>query len=190
MTKLATVLAIFGLLIFTLPAQAFWTTDIGLAQGAHASAGYSRQSRPHYAKPSRQLYAGHYGHVSGECWTAARLGGPCGCEASKIAFGRSIRNLWLVSNWFAFPRTSPHVGAAAIWGHHHVEIVTAVHGDGTVSTAGSVGFSHVPIGRLRFVEPGGSYTIIGLTPQGSRGSILGINRGCHDRRFYRSPIPR
>jgi hypothetical protein len=65
MTKFATVLAIFGFLAFTAPAQAFWTTDIGLAQGAHASAGHWRQSRPHYAKAHR----GHpVAHVARRNW--------------------------------------------------------------------------------------------------------------------------
>jgi hypothetical protein len=44
------------------------------------------------------------------------------------------------------------VGAVAIWPGKHVEIVTAVNGDGTVSTRGSIGFGRVPIGRLVFVE--------------------------------------
>jgi hypothetical protein len=35
----------------------------------------------------------------------------------------------------------------------HVEIVTAVNGDGTVNTAGSVGHTHVKIAYLTFVEP-------------------------------------
>jgi hypothetical protein len=73
--------------------------------------------------------------------------------AMKIV-GLTDKKFWLVANWLAFPRTSPHVGAAAIWGgRHHVEIVTAVNGDGTVTTSGSVGHSRVPISRLAFVDP-------------------------------------
>ena len=64
-----------------------------------------------------------------------------------------MEGLNAVRSWYRFPRTSAHVGAAAIWPGRHVEIVTAVHGDGTVSTTGSVGFSRVPVSRLAFVEP-------------------------------------
>ena len=80
----------------------------------------------------------------------------CGCTASVIAFGRPVEGLNAVRSWYRFPRTSAHVGAAAIWPGRHVEIVTAVHGDGTVSTTGSVGFARVPVSRLAFVEPSGS----------------------------------
>jgi hypothetical protein len=175
--------AIALLCVFALPgtAEAYWTTDLGLAASkARPSAAPSRGGRAYMARTGktyrlaslprgvavqeRPLWGGTAapfrsggGHVGGECWTAARMGGPCGCEASKLVYGRSVRELWLVANWRQFPRTSPHVGAAALWGgNHHVEIVIAVHGDGTVSTAGSVGFFHVAANRLTFVEPGGS----------------------------------
>lgn len=145
MKKIATVLAVIGFMLSANSAYA-WNDR---KQNSFFS--FDRQSR---YQTAAHHYARRYGHVSGICWVAARMGGPCGCEASRIAFGSPVRDLWPVANWLLrFPRTSPHVGAAAIWGRHHVEIVTAVNADGTVSTAGSVGFSHVPIGRLRFVDP-------------------------------------
>ena len=113
--------------------------------GANRWAGRTRAFTP------QRSYAG-YGHFSGSCATAAALGGPCGCEAMKLT-GLSDRRYWLVSNWRVFPSTSPHVGAAALWGNQHVEIVTAVNGDGTVNTAGSVGHSHVNVINLTFVDP-------------------------------------
>jgi hypothetical protein len=89
------------------------------------------------------------------CARAAALGGPCGCSAMAIV-GLTNTRYWLVRNWRDFPRTSPHVGAAAIWRNHsHVEIVSRVNGDGTVDTRGSVGWHHVPASRLVFVQPGG-----------------------------------
>jgi hypothetical protein len=106
------------------------------------------------ASAPRRYHAG-YGHFSGSCSVAAAKGGPCGCEAMKLV-GLSDRRFWLVRNWRAFPRTTPHVGAAALWGNQHVEIVTAVNGDGTVNTAGSVGHTHVRLAYLTFVEPHGS----------------------------------
>lgn len=78
----------------------------------------------------------------------------CGCTASMIVFGRILPGLPAVGQWMArFERTSPHVGAAAIWPEQHVEIVSAVNGDGTVDTKGSVGWRHVSVARLIFVEP-------------------------------------
>jgi hypothetical protein len=102
--------------------------------------------------PAPQNYHVGYGHVSGSCAIAAAKGGSCGCEAMKLT-GLTDQRYWLVSNWRVFPRTGPHVGAAALWGNQHVEIVTAVNGDGTVNTAGSVGHSHVKVAYLNFVDP-------------------------------------
>jgi hypothetical protein len=115
----------------------------------HRYAVHRRRGHAH-----RYAYRTHGGgvHVSGDCWVAAKKGGPCGCEAMKIV-GLVDRKFWLVANWLGFPRTDAHVGAAAIWGRHHVEIVTSVNGDGTVNTTGSVGFNHVRISRLAFVDP-------------------------------------
>lgn len=64
-----------------------------------------------------------YRHWNGAapCRIAARMGGPCGCYASTLIFGRSIRGLWLAWNWAVkFPHTSPHEGAAAVRRHHVV----------------------------------------------------------------------
>lgn len=139
----ATVLAAIGFMLLANNAYAW----------GHKQYEFSSFDQP-FHREYQHRYAKHYGHVSGVCWIAARLGGPCGCEASRIVFGHPVRELWPVNNWvLKFPRTSPHVGAAAIWGRHHVEIVISVNNDGTVSTAGSVGFSHVPIRRLTFVDP-------------------------------------
>ena len=93
------------------------------------------------------------GRISGDCWTAARLGGPCGCEAAKLVGRGGDRSLWAVSSWYRFPRTGCHPGAAAIWPGRHVEIVTSCNSDGTANTTGSVGFSHARIAV--FVEPSG-----------------------------------
>ena len=95
------------------------------------------------------------GRVTGDCWTAARLGGPCGCEAAKLVGRGGDRSLWAVSSWHRFPRAAAAPGMAAIWPGRHVEIITAVHGDGTVSTTGSVGFSRVSLARLVVVNPHG-----------------------------------
>jgi hypothetical protein len=81
-----------------------------------------------------------------------------------LVFGRILPGLPAVSEWLRFPRTSPHEGAGAIWPGRHVEIVSAVNGDGTVDTRGSVGWRHVSVSRLIFVEP----RSFALRPKGYR----------------------
>jgi hypothetical protein len=55
----------------------------------------------------------------------------CGCGASIEVFGRSVRDLWLVANWYRFPRTAPAPGMAVLWGTRHVAIIREYYGDGT-----------------------------------------------------------
>jgi len=55
----------------------------------------------------------------------------CGCGASIEVFGRSIRELWLASAWFKFPRTSPAPGMAAVR-RHHVFVIREVIGGNMV----------------------------------------------------------
>ena len=97
-----------------------------------------------------------YANVSGDCWTAARLGGPCGCTAMKH-LGLTDRRFWLVRNWYVFPRTSCHPGAAALWGTRHVEAVTSCEGN-TATTNGPYGIRRTPVARLHFVDPHGAST--------------------------------
>lgn len=56
----------------------------------------------------------------------------CGCGASVRVFGRPVRDLWLASNWFKFPRTSPAPGMVAVR-RHHVFVLEA-HQAGNVWT--------------------------------------------------------
>ena len=55
----------------------------------------------------------------------------CGCGASIEAFGHSVRDLWVVSNWYQFPPAAPAAGMAVLWGTHHVAIIREYYGDGT-----------------------------------------------------------
>ena len=126
----ATVLVALGLMALSTPSFAYWTSDLaagaGKVRGTHYQ--YQHEHVGHYAKAASRRYAGHGGSVSGVCWEAARKGGPCGCEASRIAFGQPVRDLWLVSNWYRFPRTSAHVGAAAIWGRRSMGMAPWIPG--------------------------------------------------------------
>src|ERR1700691_595017 len=42
----------------------------------------------------------------------------CGCGASIEVYGHSVRELWLASNWYKFPRSEPMPGAAMVRNHH------------------------------------------------------------------------
>lgn len=42
----------------------------------------------------------------------------CGCGASVRVFGHPVRELWLASNWYKYPRTSPAPGMVAVRAHH------------------------------------------------------------------------
>ena len=91
------------------------------------------------------------------CNVAASLGGPCGCFASELIFGHSVRELWPARAWYGFPRTTPHAGAAAVH-PHHVVIVESVNSDGTFIGHDSWGLSRRRVAGWTFVEPrGGRY---------------------------------
>ena len=100
--------------------------------------------------------AGQSGNLPAPCRQAARLGGPCGCWASIHFFGHSVRELWPVSAWLLFPRTSPRPGVAAIWPGRHVAPVIADNGDGTVTVADSWATHAVRARGLIFVDPHGA----------------------------------
>lgn len=55
----------------------------------------------------------------------------CGCGASIEVFGRSIRELWLASAWFKFPRAEPAPGMVAVR-RHHVFVIREVRAPGLV----------------------------------------------------------
>lgn len=42
----------------------------------------------------------------------------CGCGVSIKVFGKTVNNLFLASNWFKFPRSSPAPGMVAVRRHH------------------------------------------------------------------------
>jgi len=42
----------------------------------------------------------------------------CGCGVSVRVFGHPVRNLYLASNWYRFPRAHPAPGMVAVRNHH------------------------------------------------------------------------
>lgn len=53
----------------------------------------------------------------------------CGCGAAVRVFGAPVRDLWLASNWFRFPRAAPAPGMVAV-SRHHVFVLEAELGSG------------------------------------------------------------
>ena len=106
---------------------------------------------------------GHYGALAGPCYLAAHEGGPCGCHAEGYFFGRydhvlniggRMVNLWKADTWWqVFPRTTAHVGAAAVWPGRHVAPVVDVPKAGYVTVADSWGTHTVKTAGLVFVDP-------------------------------------
>jgi len=85
----------------------------------------------------------------------------CGCGASEHVFGHPVRSLYLVSNWYQFPRTAPAPGMAVLFGAQHVAIIEEYHGDGTAtlydanSGGGLTRVHRVKIAGLVVVDPHG-----------------------------------
>lgn len=84
----------------------------------------------------------------------------CGCGAALEIFGRNVRDLWLVSNWYRYPRAEPAPGRAVIFGTHHVAVIRQYYGDGTAllydanSGGGLTRVHRVRIAGLAVVDPG------------------------------------
>ena len=112
-----------------------------------------------WSRPTRYEGRGHRARYSGgrglsaPCATARRLGGPCGCFASELLFGHSVRGLWLAATWFAFPRTTPKAGAVIVR-QHHVVVIEAVHGN-RATVHDSWGIHEVSLAGKTIVDPHG-----------------------------------
>ena len=52
----------------------------------------------------------------------------CGCALSIKVFGKSVRDLWLASNWFRFPRTAPSPNMVAVRRGHVFQLLSHVKG--------------------------------------------------------------
>jgi hypothetical protein len=88
----------------------------------------------------------------------------CGCGASAYVFGHPVRSLYLVRNWYQFPRTAPAQGMAVLFSSRHVAIIEQYHGDGTAtlydpnSGGGLTRIRRVKIANLVVVDPHGQRT--------------------------------
>jgi hypothetical protein len=164
-TVIAVVIAIFTLAVLATPSQARHRHH------HYYSGHYGRYLAQHYRNHERRRYAWRHRHrhydntppvahrgLSRPCQIARSMGGPCGCVAEEIIFGRSDHvlngfNLWLANEWLRFPRALPRAGTAAVWPGRHVEAVVAVNGNGSVTTNGPYGLRRVSLSRVVIVDP-------------------------------------
>ena len=91
----------------------------------------------HGVRPARQI-AGHASHAAMTAQVVAHPEGCpqsqfCGCGVSVRVFGHPVRDLWLVRNWYRYPRAEPAAGNVAILGSRHVAYILAAYGDGTAT---------------------------------------------------------
>jgi hypothetical protein len=91
-------------------------------------------------KPTRQVPV-HISHVATAASSAEVVSHPegcprslfCGCGVSVRVFGHPVRDLWLVQNWYRFPRAEAAAGNVAILGSRHVAYILQAYGDGTAT---------------------------------------------------------
>jgi hypothetical protein len=91
-------------------------------------------------KPMRQVPV-HISHVASAGSAPELVSHPegcprsqfCGCGVSVRVFGHPVRDLWLVQNWYRFPRAQPASGNVAILGSRHVAYILEAYGDGTAT---------------------------------------------------------
>lgn len=119
-------------------------------------------------------------HPAGCPWSAF-----CGCGVSTRVFGHPVRNLYLASNWYHFPRTYVHAGAVAVR-NHHVFYIEESYGDGTVKAYDPNSGGHqtrehrVSLAGYTIVDPnGGGYSHEEATSHHLRHYAM------HYRRHYR-----
>ena len=97
-------------------------------------------------------------HPSGCPWHAF-----CGCGVSLKVFGRSIRDLWLASNWLRFPRAAPGPGMVAVWPHHVAYIESMSGGKPLLYDPNSGGhltrMHHAPLTGAVIVNPNGGNNV-------------------------------
>ena len=84
----------------------------------------------------------------------------CGCGVSVKVFGHPVRDLFLASNWFKFPRTHAAPGMVAVRNHHVMYIMSAdANGNATVYDPNSghhqTRIHEVSLSGYRVVNPSG-----------------------------------
>lgn len=118
---------------------------------------HHRYAGRHYAR------ANHDSGAKPSCfYTAASMGGPCGCWAGATILGVTAHvwhgiNLWLANDWLRFPHVSPDQATAAVWPHRHVApVVPGTYRNGTIMVRDSWATHRVRTAGLVFVQTPGA----------------------------------
>ncbi len=148
---------------------------LALVLVAFASPAFAKSHHKHHAyrHHAHHRYASYDGgsvvaHPSGCPWHAF-----CGCAASVRIFGHPVAHLALASNWFGFQRAAAAPGMVAVR-NHHVFVIEAVHGDGTVTAYDGNSGGHLT--RVHRISLAG-YTVV--NPHG--GSRVAMRERRHAR---------
>jgi len=133
-------------------ANAGWLFGLGGTDTPHSSRAYQRASMGrHEAIYDRGQIVAHPAGCPHYLF--------CGCGTALKVFGRPIRDLWLVANWYRFPRAAPAAGRVVLWGKRHVAYIMTAYGDGTAevydpnSGGGLTRVHRVSIAGLTVVDP-------------------------------------
>ena len=91
----------------------------------------------HQVRPARQV-ARHASYASMDSQVVSHPEGCpqsqfCGCGVSVRVFGHPVRELFLVRNWYRYPRAAAAAGNVAILGSQHVAYIVQAYGDGTAT---------------------------------------------------------
>ena len=106
---------------------AYPTVETARTTRAASRAASARVERPRADRQAREASYGPQRASNGESYLPHPPGCParafCACGAAYRIFGKAIRQLWPVSAWYAFPRTSPAPGMVAIPHRHHLFVL-------------------------------------------------------------------
>jgi hypothetical protein len=91
----------------------------------------------HQVRPIRQITR-HVSYASMDTQVVSHPEGCprsqfCGCGVSVRVFGHPVRELFLVQNWYRYPRATAASGNVAILGSQHVAYIIQAYGDGTAT---------------------------------------------------------
>jgi hypothetical protein len=155
------------LTVLTLCAGAVTSVEAqGYRYHRHCHHHYGRYlAHRHYAHVSRHWHRVHHDVVSrsdrpGCFYTAAAMGGPCGCYAASLLLHIEAHvwhgiNLWLAQDWAdKFPHVPVAEATAFVWPHRHVAAaVPGSYREGTVVVRDSWATHRVRVAGLIPVDP-------------------------------------
>jgi hypothetical protein len=131
-----------------------------------ASTAQARTHHHHHYRMARIAPQEALGRFSGEGLVPHPSGCPwrafCGCGVSVRVFGHPIRELFLASNWFRFPRAMAAAGMVAVR-NHHVMYIESYSGDGNATVYDPNSGGHQTRTHLRSLR---GYAIV--NPHGGR----------------------